>query len=105
MVTLDDYVVDVLMRDLVGHDRKPASFLVCLAHQRAGAQTRRCPGELSGTGGIDRDIQEFGASRRWLVDAEKTARGQQGECDGNPSDSLRSACPLHAACITEPFTK
>jgi len=28
MVTLDDYVVDVLMRDLVGHDRKPASFLV-----------------------------------------------------------------------------
>lgn len=28
MVTLDDYVVDVLMRDLVGHDRRPASFLV-----------------------------------------------------------------------------
>jgi len=28
MMTLDDYVVDVLMRDLVGHDRKPASFLV-----------------------------------------------------------------------------
>lgn len=28
MPNLDDYVVDVLMRDLVGHDRKPASFLV-----------------------------------------------------------------------------
>jgi hypothetical protein len=27
---LDDYVVDVLMRDLVGHDRRPASFLVYL---------------------------------------------------------------------------
>jgi hypothetical protein len=25
---LDDYVVDVLMRDLVGHDRRPVSFLV-----------------------------------------------------------------------------
>src|SRR5258708_12548978 len=28
MLQLDDYVVDVLMRDLVGHDRRPASFLV-----------------------------------------------------------------------------
>jgi hypothetical protein len=30
MPQLDDYVVDVLMRDLVGHDRKPASFLIYL---------------------------------------------------------------------------
>lgn len=30
MTTLDDYVVDVLMRDLAGHDRRPASFLVYL---------------------------------------------------------------------------
>ena len=30
MLNVDDYVVDVLMRDLVGHDRKPASFLVYL---------------------------------------------------------------------------
>jgi hypothetical protein len=28
MLNLDDYVIDVLMRDLVGHDRRPASFLV-----------------------------------------------------------------------------
>jgi hypothetical protein len=28
MLSLDDYVVDVLMRDLVGHDRRPTSFLV-----------------------------------------------------------------------------
>src|SRR5439155_24577652 len=28
VLNLDDYVVDVLMRDLVGHDRKPATFLV-----------------------------------------------------------------------------
>jgi hypothetical protein len=35
----DDYVIDVLMRDLVGHDRRPVSFLVYLwlAHeQRSG---------------------------------------------------------------------
>jgi hypothetical protein len=30
MLNLDDYVVDVLMRDLVGHDRRPVSFLVYL---------------------------------------------------------------------------
>jgi hypothetical protein len=39
MPDLDDYVVDVLMRDLVGHDRKPASFLVYLWLTRE--QTRR----------------------------------------------------------------
>ncbi|HEY6152742.1 MAG TPA: helix-turn-helix domain-containing protein [Candidatus Udaeobacter sp.] len=27
---IDDYVLDVLMRDLVGHDQKPAAFLVYL---------------------------------------------------------------------------
>jgi hypothetical protein len=30
MIALDDYVVDVLMRDLVAHDRRPVSFLVYL---------------------------------------------------------------------------
>ena len=39
MVHLDDYVVDVLMRDLVGHDRRPASFLVYL--WLAAEQARR----------------------------------------------------------------
>jgi|SRR5580704_10146797 hypothetical protein len=28
MPVLDDYVTDVLMRDLVGHDRRPVCFLV-----------------------------------------------------------------------------
>lgn len=30
MTNIDDYVTNVLMRDLVGHDRKPVSFLVYL---------------------------------------------------------------------------
>jgi len=29
-VPIDDYVLDVLMRDLVGHDRQPAAYLVYL---------------------------------------------------------------------------
>jgi DNA-binding transcriptional MocR family regulator len=27
---MDDYVLDVLMRDLIGHDQKPAAYLVYL---------------------------------------------------------------------------
>jgi hypothetical protein len=30
MPGLDDYITDVLMRDLVGHDRRPVAFLVYL---------------------------------------------------------------------------
>ncbi|NYF80195.1 helix-turn-helix domain-containing protein [Granulicella arctica] len=30
MAEIDDYILDVLMRDLVGHDRRPVSFLVYL---------------------------------------------------------------------------
>jgi DNA-binding MarR family transcriptional regulator len=29
-IPIDDYVLDVLMRDLVGHDQKPAAFFVYL---------------------------------------------------------------------------
>jgi hypothetical protein len=33
-VSFDSYVIDVLMPDLVGHDRRPAAFLVYLFLQR-----------------------------------------------------------------------
>jgi DNA-binding MarR family transcriptional regulator len=29
-IPVDDYVLDVLMRDLVGHDRQPAAYLIYL---------------------------------------------------------------------------
>ena len=29
-ITIDEYVLDVLMRDLVGHDRAPSAYLVYL---------------------------------------------------------------------------
>ena len=39
---LDPYVLDVLMRDLAGHDRKPSAFLVFLSlwHCTIGARVR-----------------------------------------------------------------
>jgi hypothetical protein len=38
---LDAYVVDVLMPDLVGHDRRPATFIVYLFLLRQAAKARR----------------------------------------------------------------
>jgi hypothetical protein len=40
-LTLDTYVIDVLMPDLVGHDRHPATFIVYLFLLRQAAISRR----------------------------------------------------------------
>jgi hypothetical protein len=40
-VLLDAYVIDILMPDLVGHDRRPAAFLVYLFHLRQAMKTGR----------------------------------------------------------------
>jgi hypothetical protein len=38
---LDNYVLDVLMPDLVGHDRRPAAFIVYLYFLRHAAKGKR----------------------------------------------------------------
>jgi hypothetical protein len=40
-LALEAYVVDALMPDLVGHDRKPAAFIVYLYLLRQAARLRR----------------------------------------------------------------
>lgn len=40
-ISLDSYVLDVLMPDLVGHDRRPAAFIVYLFLLRESARLRR----------------------------------------------------------------
>jgi hypothetical protein len=42
-VPIDDYVLDVLMRDLVGHDHQPAAFLVYLHLYREAERQRWKP--------------------------------------------------------------
>jgi hypothetical protein len=42
-IPIDDYVLDVLMRDLVGHDHRPAAFLVYLHLYRAAERQRWKP--------------------------------------------------------------
>jgi hypothetical protein len=40
-ISLDSYVVDILMPDLVGHDRRPAAFIVYLYLLRCAAVAKR----------------------------------------------------------------
>lgn len=69
MVFLDDYIVDVLMRDLVSHDRKPVSFLVYLwlaaAHDRIGKDVRVSFQEMAESVGVSKSSAQ--AAVRWLI--------------------------------------
>src|SRR5436305_8137766 len=46
-VSIDDYVLDVLMRDLVGHDQQPAAYLVYLYLYGVAARNKWKPLSLS----------------------------------------------------------
>jgi hypothetical protein len=78
MTLLDEYVTDVLMRDLVGHDRRPASFLVYL-WLLAEQQRRKSPvaisyQELAESIGISKSSAQSAVSwlmRRKLISAKK----------------------------------
>lgn len=68
-IAIDDYILDTLMRDLTGHDRKPAAFLVYL--WLTGEQSRRRSAvaisyiELAQNTGLSRSSAQ--SSVRWLL--------------------------------------
>jgi hypothetical protein len=65
---IDDYITDVLLRDLVGHDRRPVSFLVYLwlaAEQaRRGAPVQISYQELAENIGVSKSSVQSAVS--WL---------------------------------------
>lgn len=69
MPQIDDYVADVLMRDLVGHDHRPVSFLVYLwlaARQaRGGKPVQVSFQEMAESVGVSKSSAQ--AAVRWLV--------------------------------------
>lgn len=69
MASLDDYVIDVLMRDLVGHDRRPVSFLVYLwlaaEQRRRNAVVQVSYQELAESVGVSKSSVQAAVS--WLV--------------------------------------
>lgn len=68
-IPIDDYILDTLLRDLTGHDRKPAAFLLYL--WLVGEQSRRKEPvaisyiELAQNTGLSRSSAQ--ASVRWLL--------------------------------------
>jgi len=69
MPTLDPYITDVLMRDLVGHDRRPVAFLVYVwlaaEQQRRDAPVQISYQEMAETIGVSKSSAQ--SSVAWLV--------------------------------------
>ncbi len=69
MPSVDDYVTDVLMRDLVGHDKRPVSFLVYLwlfaEQQRRASDVRISYRELAESIGVSKSSAQ--AAVGWLI--------------------------------------
>jgi DNA-binding MarR family transcriptional regulator len=74
---IDDYVCDVLMRDLVGHDRAPSAFLVYLYLSYAGSKKGTVEisyQELAEVTGLSKSAVQVGVRRlvkRKLLSVEK----------------------------------
>ena len=64
-VPVDDYVFDVLMRDIVGHDRQPAAYLVYLYLYGKAARTKWKPvvGKFAHARRNDRPFEKRRANR------------------------------------------
>jgi hypothetical protein len=69
MAAFDDYVTDVLLRDLVGHDRRPVSFLVYLwlaaERERRKGPVRISYQQLAEYIGVSKSAAQFAVS--WLL--------------------------------------
>jgi hypothetical protein len=91
MMNLDDYVVHVLMRDLVGHDRRPASFLIYLwltseqARRRGSVQVSYQ--ELAESIGLSKSSAQAAVS--WLV-RRKLLTASKENATAIPSYTVRS---------------
>ena len=78
-VAIDAYILDTLMRDLVGHDRQPSAFLVyvflwCETHGRKKASTQMALIDIAeGVGLSKRGVQDAlgHLSKRKLIGVER----------------------------------
>lgn len=76
---LDDYVIDVLMRDLVGHDRRPVAFLVYLwlavAHRQKTSAVQISYQDLAESIGVSKSSVQ--AAIGWLIRRKLLAATKQ----------------------------
>lgn len=78
MTSIDSYVLDTLMRDLVGHDHRPAAYLVYVwlwgERERSEAVLRVSFQELAESTGLSRSAAQSAVAwlkKRKLVSAAK----------------------------------
>ena len=102
MLSMDEYVVDVLMRDLVGHDRRPASFLVYLwlaaEQQRQGKAVTISYQQLAESVGISKSSAQAAAgwlARRKLIVVNKAGFTATAVC------SVTADPPTLLVCVNE----
>ena len=93
MISLDDYVFDVLMRDLVGHDRRPVCFLVYvwLAAEsgRRGGEVEISYRELAESIGVSKSSVQGAVG--WLV-RRKLIEVSKSSVTATPCYSVLSPC-------------
>ncbi len=87
-VPIDDYVLDVLMRDIVGHDQQPAAFLVYLYLSGRAARQRWRPVNAS----LRMLADETGLSKSAVQSALATLQFRQLV---KTSRAHRTAVPAH----------
>ena len=90
MATFDDYVLDTLMRDLVGHDHKPVSFLVYLwiaaEQERRGGEVCVSYRDMAESIGVSKSSAQ--AAVAWLVKRKLLAARKDNA----------TAIPAYTAC-------
>lgn len=68
-LTLDPYIHSTLLRDLVGHDHRPASFLlylwIAIEQQRRGAAVQISYADLAEETGLSRSAAQSAVT--WLI--------------------------------------
>lgn len=91
MIRLDEYVVDTLMRDLVGHDRRPVCFLVYLwlaaEQQRQRKAVRVSYSDLAESIGVSRSAAQAAVS--WLL-RRKLITATRAHVTATPSYTVHS---------------
>jgi DNA-binding MarR family transcriptional regulator len=68
MISLDDYVIDILMRDLVGHDHRVVSFLVYLwftGEERTGTTIEASYRQIAESIGVSKSSAQSAVA--WLI--------------------------------------
>lgn len=91
MLQIDQYVTDVLMRDLVGHDKRPVSFLVYLwlyaEQERRGAAVRISYQELAESVGVSKSSAQTAVG--WLV-KRKLLKASKATVTATPTYAVQS---------------